>query len=351
MFPISIRMNADATERRLRYQGGEEAVTMKQTIGSILAAVDRDDRSRQVAAKAVALARMSGARLELFHCDAERAYSRVHQYDPRAAVRAKEYCLTESRRFLDSLWRSLAVRDMEPSMSVGCESPLYEAIVHAVERDHPDLVVRGIGGARTAEAEGIPGVESGLMASLGTGMDGEARATGQVVPTVLDPNDWQLVSTCPSPLLLTRGKAWKSHPVVAAAIDLSAGEPSELTQTILRTAGSIAKAAGGDLVTLHAGRFGDRAPHEIELRRNALLEHAKNAGVDAAANHIITGEPMTALPEFAARKDFDLIVLGALTHRKTLTALVGTLTGKLIETLDCDFLLVKPPRALSSDGR
>ena len=43
---------------------------MKQTIGSILAAVDRDDRSRQVAAKAVALARMSGARLELFHCDA-----------------------------------------------------------------------------------------------------------------------------------------------------------------------------------------------------------------------------------------------------------------------------------------
>jgi len=348
MFPISIRINADAAERRLRYQCGEEASTMKQTIGSILAAVDRDDRSRQVAAKAVALARMSGARLELFHCDGERAYSRAHQYDPRAAVRAKEYCLAESRRFLDSLWRSLAVRDMEPSMSVGCESPLYEAIVHAVERDHPDLVVRGIGGARTREAEGIPGVGSGFMASVGTGLADEARTTGSAA---LDPNDWQLVSTCPSPLLLTRGKTWKPHPVVAAAIDLAAGEPVELTLTILRTAGAVAKAADGELVTVHAGRFGDAGPREIELRRNALVEQAKNAGVNAAAIHIIAGEPMVALPEFAARNDFDLIVLGALTHRKTLTALVGTLTGKLIETLDCDFLLVKPPRARSSDGR
>ncbi|HEY7878056.1 MAG TPA: hypothetical protein VIC55_07515 [Gemmatimonadaceae bacterium] len=40
----------------------------------------------------------------------------------------------------------------------------------------------------------------------------------------------------------------------------------------------------------------------------------------------------------------DLIVLGALTHRKTLRALVGTLTGRLTDTLDIDFLLVKPPR-------
>lgn len=324
---------------------------MKQTIGSILAAVDRDDHSRQVAAKAVALARMSGARLELFHCDAERAYSWVHQYDPGAAVRAREYCLAESRRFLDSLWHSLAVRDMEPSMSVGCESPLYEAIVHAVERDHPDLVVRGIGGARLPEAKGIPGMESDLMATLGTGVPGETGVTGPVGTSGLDPNDWLLVSTCPSPLLLTRGRSWKAHPMVAAAIDLWAGEPAALTQTILRTAGAIARAAGGELVMMHAGPIGDTGEREIERRRNALTEHAKNAGVDAAAIHIVAGEPMVVLPEFAARNDFDLIVLGALTHRKTLAALVGTLTGKLIETLDCDFLLVKPPCAPSSDGR
>ena len=187
------------------------------------------------------------------------------------------------------------------------------------------------------------------MATLGTGLPEETRVTGPTGANGLDPNDWLLVSTCPSPLLLTRGRSWKSHPVVAAAIDLSPGEPAVLTRTILRTAGAIARAAGGELVMMHAGRFDDGDEREIERRRNALIEHAKNAGVDAAAIHIISGEPTVALSELAAKKDFDLIVLGALTHRKTLAALVGTLTGKLIETLDCDFLLVKPPRVPTSD--
>src|SRR6185312_2624352 len=116
---------------------------------------------------------------------------------------------------------------------------------------------RGIGGARMPEADGTPGMQSGLMGSLGTGLAEEAHTTGPASPDGLDPNDWLLVATCPSPLLLTRGKRWKPHPVVAAAVDLSAGEPAELTQTILRTAGAIAKAAGVELVTVHAGRFGD----------------------------------------------------------------------------------------------
>ena len=284
-----------------------------------MAAVDREDRPRDVAAKAVALARLSGSGVELFHCDAERAYSRQHQYDPRAAVRDREICLDESRRFLDSLWRSLEVRDVEASMSVACESPLYAGIVHAVERHHPALVVRGSHkshGASHAEAGG------------------------------LDANDWELVRACPSPLLLTHGKAWKSHPVVAAAIDLSAAESAELTRTILRTAAEVARSAGGDLEIVNASPCDRdaRQEQEEESRRLALAEQAHAAGVEAAAIHVLCGEPAAVLPQFAQRRDFDLIVLGALTHRKALTALVGTLTGKLIETLDCDCLLVKPPR-------
>ena len=293
---------------------------MKQPFGSIMAAVDRDERPVEVVAKAVALARLSGAQVELFHCDSERAYSRQHQYDPRAAVRARESCLDESRRFLDSLWRSLGVKDVKASMSVACESPLYAGIVHAVERDHPDLVVRGTGSAhRTRSASGDS-------------------------PAGLDANDWELVRACPSPLLLTHGRVWKPHPVIAAAVDLSTAESAELTRTILRTAAGVAQSAGGDLEIVHAGLFDRAQPQEESSRHAALAERARDAGVEAAAVHLIRGEPAAVLPEFAQRRDFDLIVLGALTHRKALTALVGTLTGKLIETLDCDCLLVKPAR-------
>lgn len=283
---------------------------------SILAAVGRDGSSKSVARRAAELARLTGAHLELFLCDAERAYVCQHQYDSEAATRAKASCLEDSRRYLESLRRELAVPDVEISLGVGCESPLYAGIVHAVERVHPDLVVRGVGTEESA------------------------------VAPPLDASDWDLVSTCPAPLLLTRGKSWKERPVIAAAVDLSPGEPAELTQTILCTATDVAKSTGGVLKAVHACRR-DRPKAEIETHRAALGERVRSAGIEGADIHLVVGEPAAALREFVRREGVDLIVLGALTHRKTLRALVGTLTGRLIDTLAVDFLLVKPPRTTS----
>lgn len=306
---------------------------MNATIRSILAAVDRGEGSKSVARKAVQLARLTGARLELFFCDAERAYERQHQYDPRAAASAKESCLADSRRYLESFWRTLAVRDVEASLSVGCESPLYAGIVHAVERDHPDLVVRGVGTQGAEETARIP-----RYGNYGNG----ARANGgRAAVTPLEANDWNLVSACPSPLLLTRGKSWKNRPVIAAAIDLSSSESAELTQTILRAAAEFAKRAGGLLEVVHACRL-DRPEAEIEGHRAALAERVRSAGIEGAGIHVVVGEPAAALCKFVTQQEVDLIVLGALTHRKTSTALVGTLTRRLMEMLDRDFLLIKP---------
>lgn len=293
---------------------------MTLKINSILAAVDRDERSKRVAARAVELARLTGAHLELFLCDAERAYVREHQYDREAAARAKESCLADSRQYLEALRHKLAVREVEVALSVGCESPLYAGIVHAVERSHPDLVVRGVGIAETAAT-------AGNVSSHGHGP--------------LDAGDWDLVSTCPAPLLLTRGKPWSERPVIAAAVDLSPGESAELTRTILRSAADVAKSTGGALKAVHACRR-DLPEAEIETLRAALGEHLESAWIEGADIQLVVGEPAAALREFVHREGVDLLVLGALTHRETLRALVGTLTGRLIDTLGIDLLLVKP---------
>jgi nucleotide-binding universal stress UspA family protein len=47
------------------------------------------------------------------------------------------------------------------------------------------------------------------------------------------------------------------------------------------------------------------------------------------------------LPAFVARGGYDVLVMGALTHRPGAVALVGTLTTKLVDTINCDFVLVK----------
>lgn len=281
---------------------------MNEKIRSILAVIDRHgNRAWPVAVKAATLARLTGARLELFQCDSEAAFSLQHQYEPDVAAAARASCLKASRRYLESLQRKLT--DVDISLSVACESPLYESIVHAVRRSRPDLVIHGAAAAAP-----------------------------------LDPNHWELVRACPAPLLLTRGRAWKPHPTIAAAVDVSPGESAELTRAILRTAAGVASAAAGTVELMHGGRFDAALPPAFDACRAALAERAGEAGLEGAECHLLVGEPAEALREFSLRRNFDLIVLGALTHRKTLTELVGTLTGRLIESVDTDFLLVKRDR-------
>ncbi len=86
----------------------------------------------------------------------------------------------------------------------------------------------------------------------------------------------------------------------------------------------------------------DRPEAEIETHRAALGERMRSAGIEDVDLHLMIGEPAAALGAFVRREGVDLMVLGALTHRKTLRALVGTLTGRLMDVLDIDFLLVKP---------
>ncbi|TLY83030.1 MAG: universal stress protein [Gammaproteobacteria bacterium] len=74
------------------------------------------------------------------------------------------------------------------------------------------------------------------------------------------------------------------------------------------------------------------------------------ADVHARDVHVVIGDPVTAIPEFVARHSYEILVLGALTHRHSMTALLGTLTGRLIETVGCDLLLVRAsPEAAAAE--
>jgi universal stress protein E len=283
-------------------------------IESILVAIERDGNSRQVVAKAVTLARRLGARLELFLGNAEYAYVQRHQYDTGALASVREACLSDSRAYLQELWKSLAANDLSVAIDAACESPGYEGIVHKVQRSSPDLVIRG----------------------MSEGVRGAGRA--------LDPGDWELVRTCPAPLLLTRGKPWKQPPAFAAAIDIAAEESLALTRSILRCVERLAIDCEGTVDVLYAHPLAPATPERIASDRAALAERVREAGVQQPRElFVVGGEASAAIPRFVERHAYDLVALGALTHRKALTALVGTLTGRLLERLDSDVLLVKPP--------
>lgn len=282
-------------------------------IKSILVIAERSGEVASALQKACVIARHFGAAIELFACDAEHAYMAEHSYDRRGVSNAVSKCLADSRRFLDAMRSSIAAADLEIRTSAACETPLHAGVLRKVLEIEPDLVIRCV----------------------------EARSTQR--QSALTSTDWQLVRTCPAPLMLTRGRAWGPVPRIAAALDLQDDEHAARRQ--LAAAAYLATGCGGDLEIVHSDAAGRTAS---TLERLHTLASA--AGLPGTHIEIVGGKPEQMLPAFVREHDTDVLVLGALSHRASEgLGLVGTLTETLIERLDCDFLLVRPESAVRSD--
>ena len=280
-----------------------------EKLSSILVVIDPADETRHVVAKAMVLARHFRARLELFLCDSEQTFILRHTYDPAGVEQALRACVARGERYLDAVRRSLA-EDVQISTHVGSASPLYEAVVNRALETRPDLVIKSAAGHHPLR-----------------------RFT-------LDANDWQLARTCPAPLMLTRGRPWGPQPLFGAAVDVSEREGTNLACSILHTAGFLAQGCRAELdVVFSDPDKGDAVAHQA--RSETFCRLVREFRVGSENVHTLQGDADDTLPRFASQRPYDVLIMGALSRRKGLSALMGTLTSKLVDALECDFVLVK----------
>jgi universal stress protein E len=270
---------------------------------TILVVLERTGDPTPVLGRAVVLARQMGARLDICLCEAEAAYALQHQFDSAATDRVRQLSQQKAHGWIERAWHSVGATDVAVNIEVVFESPMFEAVRRRAQASHPQLVVRGIGTA--------------------------AECTFSVA-------DADLVRACPAPLLLTRGRPWRTQPTVAAALDVSGEEPPQLIHRVLLAAADIARRCGASVELLFAQRETSAVMPPPQAQ---LASYAAAAGVNPAAMHVLSGEPAQAIAEFARRREYEILVLGALAHRH---AQVGSLTAHLLEALDCDLLLVRP---------
>jgi universal stress protein E len=240
-----------------------------------------------------------------------------HTYDKRGVSDAVAQCLVDSRRFLDAVRGSVVANDLEIRTSVACETPLHLGILRKIEELQPDLVIRCI----------------------------ETR--GQQRHSALTPTDWQLLRSCPVPLMLTRGRTWSPVPRIVAALDLQPDQ-SAVGQRVLAAARYLSAGCGGALELVHS-RAPDSAGDQAAVEAMRVI--ARSIGADAATPRLLAGAPEQTLPQLARDDNIDVMVLGALSQRVgAMGDAVGTLTECLIETLDCDFLLVRHGSDMAAAG-
>jgi universal stress protein E len=277
---------------------------------SILLVVERTADVPALMSKVLVLARGFGAKLEFFLCDSEQAYVLAHAYDQRGTGAARAASTAAALQYLGGLRQLAQASGVETAVDAQCESPLYESVVRKVLHSAPDMVIKAIA-TEDAKTHGNP-----------------------------DPNDWQLMRTCPATLMLTGRRPWRTPPSFAAALDVSEEESADVAGSVLAAALMLGRGFGAELHVVYGERG---SAGESEARAEKLRRLCDGAGIAPERAHILSGAPERSLPRFLREQTFDALVLGALAHRADGTTPVGTLTSTLLDALDCDFVLVKPP--------
>ena len=302
------------------------------TADRILVVVDPTSDEQPALQRATDLARPAGGVIELFICEYDQYLSGERFFDSVGLEKARQALLGDARERLDKLAEPLEKDGVEVTTDVHWDHPLDEGIVRKVLESKPDLVVK--------DTHYHPVLKRSIFSNT----------------------DWNLIRSCPAPLMLVKPKAFAPKPIIVAAVDPlhEHDKPADLDRVILKKAGELAQLFGGTLHVFHsfdptpaiAGAATTMATpiavpvsevtEALEQRHREALE-ALLEGYDLPAEqvHMHQGTPQDLLPTLAEKRAADLVVLGAVSRSALQRIFVGSTAERVLDRLPCDLLIVK----------
>jgi len=292
--------------------------------------------------KVTQLALALDADVELFHCIFDPDVTREGRFGSHGAREDIQEFVARRREQLEHAAARLRSRSVRVRTSVRWDYPVYEGIVRQVLRHEPDLLIA------------------------------QSTRKGRAARLALTQTDYRLIETCPCPILFIKTARPYSAPVIIAAVDpaRSHEKPAGLDDAILDAGKAVCDALQGRLLVLHAGVSWEaamRADDELQdvpeavrddvrgayLNRMQapLLQLAGRHGIRADAVRIIEGNAADLLPGVACHESADIMALGAVSRSRLRRALVGHTAERVLDRLNCDVLIAKPPGFCTSVRR
>ena len=262
----------------------------------ILVLADRSNEVQAALRKASVLARHVGASIELHSCDTEHAWA--IGLDTPEAKETLAGCLADSRRYLDALRGSVAAQDLDIVTTASCARSLQDGLTRGISGAQPDLVIKTL------------------------------AACGEFAKGIPHPLEMQLLKGCAVPLLVTRGRSWSPQPRIVAAVDLDSAD-LRLASAVVATARRLVEDLGGELEIVYGG----------DGPQQAIIDRARAAGIAADALRILPGSPLSALREYAAARQIDVLAIGG-PDAASWQGATPSLTEALLGAISCDVLIV-----------
>ena len=286
-------------------------------LSTLLVVADRSSSDSAVLEKALRLAGSCGAQIHLFYCDSRSGAALGQEKESAKAEQAWQDRSTDDLEYLDALISGFRAPRVRITPHAICDQPLSEAILREIAKIQPDLVMKAPSGSHPLRL------------------------------FTLDSNDWRLARRCPTALMLVHATPWPVAPRFGALVDVSERAIPRLSAAVLHTCEYLSLGCGGtvDVAYCESGRGSE----EVADRAAALERLTREFHISPHRVYPLHGDPDSALPAHAAKQQYDVLALGAPTHRSGMVALVGGLSSKLVDAADSDLLLVRLP--LKSTGK
>jgi universal stress protein E len=301
----------------------------------ILSIIDPTSDVQPALDKARFLAQRAGATLELFACDFDPSLTGRPFFDSEQLRELRADFIDERMEFLEALADEIRAGGVPVETHVHFDNPVYRGILRRVQESSPDLVVK------------------------------DTHHHSAIRRTLLSNTDWNLIRSCPAPLLLAKPREWPAQPRILAAVDPDhVGDPAaELDRRILHDAAVLAGLLAGEVHAVHAffpaallaavtgtGALpfvaGVSAAEVVERERArlgvVLAELASAHGIPPGRVHLEQGPAVEVLQMLARSLSTDVLVMGAVSRSRLQELFVGSTAEQVLDRLPCDVLVVKP---------
>jgi len=299
-------------------------------IADILVIVDPTVIEQPAVAKAHALAKRLGAGIQLLACDTK--YSREARTAALLPSRGDSPLSDGLQALLDEWAEPMRGEGIDVATHVIAGDPLHECVLSWMRNSPADMVVK------------------------------DTHHHSLAKRTLITNTDWNLIRACPLPLLLTKPALWHTPPVFVAAVDPVHADAAlaAFDHRILDVAATLARHFDAQLHAMHAyfpatlavagpagmppmvGVSAEALAAGSELKRSRIWHLVEPYGVAAENLHVGAGVAAHYLSSTAAECHADLVVMGAIARGALKRAFIGSTAERVLETLPCDILVVKP---------
>jgi universal stress protein E len=297
----------------------------------ILAVVDPTAESQPAAKRAAAVARSTGARLELFICDSDPQLVDGAPPNSRRSAEAAGALIDNRLRRLREIAKTLGGEDLEIVVDARWDSPLADGIVRKALESAADVVFK------------------------------DTHYHPILRRSVFSNTDWNLIRDCPALLWLTKPRAIATKPRFIAAVDPlhERAKPSELDDRIIGVAKQLCYPLNGELHVFHAFDVTpalatpmDSMAMPLAIREitesmrarhtDAVHELTDAHGISRSCVHVHEGSARERAVALTETLDADVVVMGALSRRGLKRLFLGNTAEAVLDALPCDLLIVKP---------